>query len=293
MIVSHILGGLGNQMFQYASARAVAYKHNQILLLDLKDFNDYPLHNGFELGRIFNVEHQKATTKDISKVLWMANSRNLKRVFKHKLLKYIKPKRFIVEYTSNYCKELNNAEDNIYLYGYWQNERYFKPIEHLVRKDFNFKLPLSGLNLELAKSIKANSSISVHVRRGDYLSDKKTAALLNVCTKEYYFKAINLIAMKVKSPTFYVFSDDIEWVKQNIPIQHPCVYVNHNHGVESYIDMQLMSLCKHNIIANSSFSWWGAWLNNNPEKIVYAPKIWFLNSRYSEMNIVPDSWNTL
>ncbi len=293
MIVSRILGGLGNQMFQYAAGSAIAFKHNQLLLLDLKDFDGYPLHNGFELDRIFNVEYREVTFHELKKLLWIANFSYLIRIFKHRFLKPIKPRVFIVESSFIDSSEFNKVQNDSYLYGYWQNERYFKSIESLIRLHFSFKLPLSGLNSELASSIQIGSSVSVHIRRGDYLSDKKTAALMSVCTSDYYAKAISLIAGKVKQPKFYIFSDDIDWVKQNIPIKYPCVYVNHNHGIESYIDMQLMSLCRHNIIANSSFSWWGAWLNKNPEKIVCAPKSWFVNNDSSGLDVVPDTWVTL
>ena len=132
-------------------------------------------------------------------------------------------------------------------------------------------------------------AVSLHVRRGDYVSDPKTKAILGVCSLDYYRAAIAHIAERIESPAFFVFSDDIAWAKANLEIPFPCEYVDHNQGQQSYNDMHLMSLCKHHIIANSSFSWWGAWLNPRKDKIVIAPENWFANNEDAKDLIPPES----
>ena len=143
-------------------------------------------------------------------------------------------------------------------------------------------------NADIAEKISQVNAVSLHVRRGDYISDKKNA-FIGVCTLDYYKTAIEKIKTQVDNPVFFVYSDDINWVKNNLVIDKTAVFVNHNRGQESYNDMHLMSLCKHNIIANSSFSWWGAWLNTSPDKIVIAPKQWFANMQDTS-DLLPDNW---
>ncbi|HQS38500.1 MAG TPA: alpha-1,2-fucosyltransferase, partial [Methylotenera sp.] len=157
-----------------------------------------------------------------------------------------------------------------------------------IRKDFTFKLALSVKNSAIIEQISQVNAVSLHVRRGDYVTNAKNA-FIGVCSLEYYRKAVEYVKNQVDKPVFFVFSDDIEWVKSNLPIDFPCFYIDHNHGIESFNDMRLMSHCKHHIIANSSFSWWGAWLNANSEKIVIAPQQWFANNT-NVNDLLPESW---
>lgn len=132
--------------------------------------------------------------------------------------------------------------------------------------------------------------MSLHVRRGDYVSDARTHATLGVCSLDYYRAAVRYIADHVEAPEFFVFSDDIAWAQANLELGHPCHYVDHNRGAESYNDMRLMSLCRHHIIANSSFSWWGAWLNPRADKVVVAPARWFAGGNRVVDDLFPPGW---
>ncbi|MDP3332699.1 MAG: alpha-1,2-fucosyltransferase [Methylococcaceae bacterium] len=289
MIISHILGGIGNQMFQYAAGRALSLVNNQQFLVDLSDFSNYRLHHGFELTRVFNLNAEAASIAAVNEMLgWRAN-RWAKRVLRRPQFVYLRGRKFIVEPHFNYWPDFVNLQDNCYLYGYWQSEKYFKQFESTIRHDFTFREPLTGHNAELAIEMKNSQSVSLHVRRGDYVSNPKNSSLLEVCSLDYYHKAISYIAERIEHPVFYIFSDDIEWVRQNLPMGFPYVYVDNNRLADSYKDMQLMGLCRHHIIANSSFSWWGAWLNANPEKLVIAPKNWFSNGN-NDCDLIPDEW---
>ena len=176
-----------------------------------------------------------------------------------------------------YQPDFESLDGNVILSGYFQNEQYFKKDVESTRMNFNFKEPLSGKNWELTDKLICTDSIALHVRRRDFLSDQNTVSDFKTCSKEYYQAAIEYMMGKVLNPQFYVFSDDMEWVKNNISFRcNRVVYVDWNRGSENYRDMQLLSLCTHNIIANSSFSWWAAWLNANSSKIVIAPQEWFL-----------------
>ena len=170
--------------------------------------------------------------------------------------------------------------------GCWQNEAYFKIIEQDIRNDFTFILPLKDQNIELAAYILNTNSVSIHVRRGDYLQEP---LLAGICEEEYYNKAIVCMNNLVLNAQYIVFSNDIHWCKQHLKFSN-ARYVDWNRGLDSYVDMQLMSLCKHNIIANSTFSWWGAWLNKNLSKKVIAPQKWVNNNQFDTSTITPADW---
>jgi len=289
MVISHILGGIGNQMFQYAAARALSLTTKQPYYLDINDFSNYKLHNGFELKRVFNLDIASADQATITKMLGWRSSHLARRILRRPQLASLRGERYIVQPYFNYWPGFFSLTGDVYLHGYWQSESYFKPFENIIRQDFTFREPLQGRNLELSTEISNHQSVSLHVRRGDYINDSKTAKIMDVCSLEYYLRAIDYIAKYVKHPVFYIFSDDIDWVKKNLPISFPCIYVDFNRDTESYRDMQLMSKCKHNVIANSSFSWWGAWLNANAEKVVVAPKRWFCNGT-DDSDLIPKEW---
>ena len=289
MVVSYVLGGIGNQMFQYAAGRALALTNSQKLLLDLSDFSDYRLHHGFELSRVFNVVTESAETFTVHQLLGWRENYLARKVLRRPQFAGLRGKTFVVEPLFNYWPDFFNLTGDCYLYGYWQSERYFKAVESVIRQDFTFREPLKEHNAELALEMATIQAVSLHVRRGDYVSDPKNRNVMAICDLEYYRKAISYIAERVDCPVFYIFSDDVPWVKKNLSVAFPCVYVEHNRGAESYRDMQLMSLCQHHVIANSSFSWWGAWLNANPEKIVIAPKHWFRNGN-DDGDLIPDEW---
>ena len=275
MIISQLIGGLGNQMFQYAAGRALTLLRDEQLKVDVSGFNNYSLHQGFELFEVFNITTEIASKKDMQSVLHLKSYGPIKKILLRPIAKSFRGAQFIVEPHFHYWHGINFVPSDCYLAGYWQSEKYFMNALLDIRSDFTFKnLPL-GLNSEFAEQISELNSVSLHVRRGDYANNPKTLLTHGLCSLDYYQSAIKYILEKVKEPTFFIFSDDIEWVKKHIEINSACHYISHNYGSKSYNDMRLMSLCKHNIIANSTFSWWGAWLNANDDKIVVAPKLWF------------------
>lgn len=293
MIISNIIGGLGNQMFQYAVGRALSLQHGQPLRLNVSDFTGYGLHQGFELKRVFDCPTEIATDNDIRRILGWQFSPLIRRFVMRPGFSKIRYAAFVAEPHFHYWHGINNIPSDSYLSGYWQSERYFNSVAAQIRNDFLFKKPLENKNLELQEKIKSVNSVSLHVRRGDYVKNIKTSAEHGICSIDYYNNSINRISQRVSNPHFFIFSDDINWVKYNLTINYPFTYVSHNSGVESFNDMHLMSLCNNNIIANSSFSWWGAWLNSNPEKIIISPMKWFQSKKYNTDDLIPTNWDKL
>ncbi len=287
------MGGLGNQMFQYALGRRISLLRNTTLKVDVSFLNDTALNHtsrNFELN-VFSSDIAVASETDISKFNDLQNSK-LKRGIRQ-ILPFVFPYYIIGEPSNEYNSQILNSPKNSLLIGFWQTEKYFLSIQETIRKDFTFKTPLSGVNNRLAESMEACNSVGVHIRRGDYVHNPETNRYHGSCSPEYYYKAIEEIKNKIENVRLYIFSDDLHWVKENMKFDVPVTYIDNNSGINSYLDMQLMSLCKHNIIANSSFSWWAAWLNANPEKMVIAPARWFNDSAISVKDIIPEGWQKI
>jgi len=289
MVITSLIGGLGNQMFQYAAGRALSLERDVPLLLDVSAFLNYQLHQGFELERIFNCKCEIASESDVEEVLGWQYSSGIRRILSRTSMSAFRRKKFALEPHFQYWNGIENVPSDCYLAGYWQSDKYFLHAGGQIREDFSFKLPLDRKNLELAKQIAETQSVSLHVRRGDYVKDIKNMKTYEVCSVDYYVRAVNYILTKVENPFFYIFSDDVDWVRCNFDVNINCCYIDHNKAGESYNDMRLMSLCQHHIIANSSFSWWAAWLNFSKDKIVVAPKKWFLTSVDVE-DLLPVEW---
>lgn len=289
LIIFKVLGGVGNQMFQYAAGRALSLKYEQPLWLDVSGFADYGLHQGFELQRIFNCTAEIVNETDMRRILGWQFSPCIRRVLSRPNMKAFRSRAFVVEPYFHYWPGIKSVPCDCYLMGYWQSEKYFLEVASQIRKDFSFRLPLENQNVELAKQINQVNAVSLHVRRGDYANIPKTTATHGLCSLDYYRASIRLVAEQVQQPHFFVFSDDIAWVKNNLKIEFPHQYVDHNHDAESYNDMRLMSMCQHHIIANSTFSWWGAWLNPSVNKIVVAPSRWFANQT-DVPDLLPQDW---
>jgi Glycosyl transferase family 11 len=292
VVISRIVGGLGNQMFQYAAGRFLALNVSEPFRLDVSGFAGYERHQGFEISRIFECDPEIATEEDVRDLLGWRASWIARKILFRPSFAMLHGARLVVEPHYQYWPGIREISRNAYLVGYWQSEKYFSSASETIRADFAFRHPLSKQNAELAGRIRQTTAVSLHVRRGDYASDAKTNAAHGLCSLEYYRAAVLHIAEHVERPEFFVFSDDIAWAKANLKMDFPCNYVDHNQGAESYNDMRLMSLCRHHIIANSSFSWWGAWLNPNPDKIVIAPKKWFANDNNIE-DLFPAGWVAL
>lgn len=292
MICVQLNGGLGNQMFQYAFGRAMAFKLQTELL-----FDSSPLLNNktaftnrtLELG-IFKIKIQLASITDIKR-LKSIFYRIVNVIFYKLGFKGIQTSKYFIEKNFSYNKSIDKIGKNCYLNGYWQSYRYFQNIESIIREEFKFPPILDMGNKDTIFKIENGNSISLHIRRSDFVNNKYHD-IHGTCSIEYYQKAVEYIATRVSDPVFFIFSDDIEWARTNLNLNFPYEFVAGNIGNKSFIDMQLMSLSKHNIIANSSFSWWGAWLNSNTEKIVIAPKQWFLEEKMNAQtsDLIPNTW---
>jgi hypothetical protein len=289
MVITNTIGGLGNQMFQYAAGRALSLEHGVPLCLDISGFSSYGLHQGFELQHIFNCAAGIATASDKRDILGWQSSRHIRKLLLRKEMALFRRKELVVEPHFNYWPGIKHVSHDCYLLGYWQSEKYFSESAWQIRIDFTFRQSLERENERLAQQINSVNAVSLHVRRGDYAKNPQTAATHGLCTLDYYRHSIRYVAERVHNPSFFLFSDDMAWVRDNLNIPFPCKYVDCNRGEKSYNDMRLMSMCNHHIIANSSFSWWGAWLNPKLDKIVVAPKNWFSNQTYVR-DLLPQSW---
>lgn len=291
MKIIKIMGGLGNQMFEWAFARAYSLINNCEILLDLSSFekvkeasNSITQWN-YELDK-FCLKAKFANKKQVnslkgSKVPTPRIIRNLFNIPKYKSLIVYEKKPQVFD------AELLKNKKNVYFEGYFQTEKYFSAFRECLLEDFTLKTELDEKNKLMLKKIKSTNSISIHVRHGDYLNLKD---IYKICSLDYYKNAINLIAKQIDKPHFYIFSDDTKWIKEEFDLKFPYTIVDINSPNEGYFDLELMKNCKHNITANSSFSWWGAWLNDNPSKIVITPKTWFVNNDNKYIDRVPNEW---
>jgi hypothetical protein len=295
MIITFIIGGLGNQMFQYAAGLALAEKHRVPLLLDTRLFQNYDLRpEGFLLDKVFEIDAAVAVELEIRDLIGWRASPIGRRLIRNNSLSFLRGNNYYLQNVVAFNREFLSLPSSCYIAGHWLSERFFINQEKLIRKQFTFNAPLVGKNKELAIKIHQTSgAVSLHVRRGDYVNDPHTNANHGTCSIDYYKNAMLIIEKQLNNPIYFVFSDDINWVRKNLPFDQEHTFIAHNQGTESYNDMHLMSLCKHHIIANSSFSWWGAWLNPNPEKIVITPKYWFKNTDWDSRDIAPDNWEQL
>jgi Glycosyl transferase family 11 len=291
MIITHVLGGLGNQMFQYAAGYALAKKNNTSLKLDLSDFQNYQLHQGYELDNVFGINMLTATSEDVKETIgWFLHFKNVRRIVRRIIFFHALFKNLIFEPHFHLWSKFKTINHKAYLQGYWQSEKYFSDYSTHIREKFQFKPILNADTLDLIEEIKKHNSISIHIRRGDYVTDKKNHSVMAICSIKYYEAAIEyFLNSSINNVVFYVFSDDIDWAKNNLRIERQHYFVEHNKGNSNYIDMQLMSNCKHHIISNSTFSWWGAWLNASDQKIVIAPKLWFVNG-FNDNDLIPAEW---
>jgi hypothetical protein len=294
MICIQLNGGLGNQMFQYALGRTLSLKNNCELILDTsilaqKTNSKVEIVRDFEL-EIFNIVAKVASKSELKEykpiLLKIINSLVYRLGFPGITLS-----NYYIEQQFSFNKKVLKAAKNCFLSGYWQSQLYFESIASVIIEDFQFPIIDDSINLYFLSEIKKSNSVSIHLRRGDFLN-VNTHNIHGTCSLEYYQGAISYIKSKIINPVFFIFSDDIPWVKSNVNFEAQTHFVSGNVLKKSYIDMQLMSYCKHNIIANSSFSWWGAWLNTNIEKIVIAPQVWFSDKKMESQtkDLIPNTW---
>lgn len=275
MIILHLFGGIGNQMFQYAHGRALSLITSKKLVLDTSSLNS---HYPWVTKREYSLNIFKLKPTFVNRY-----SDNI-ALNKLKIIKEAYP----FKYDSTI---ISQAVGSVELMGTWQSWKYFINVNGLILNDFSFNEEyVPNENLDMIEKLKNSNSVSIHIRRTDYLSPHNK--FLGVLPMKYYQNAIEYISKRVYNPIFYIFSDDADWVKSNIHLSYESYVIE---GNSPNVDLYLMSNCKHNIIANSTFSWWAAWLNANSEKIIIAPQLWFLEKKInvSELDIIPQEWITL
>lgn len=283
MIIVNLTFGLGNNLFQYALGRNLALKNNTELLFDLSEQNRGRQQYLLNYLSHFNTTGCVANKSQIAKIKLLNRFSFLNPKYKNSVLN-----ENFYEDSFGFDPKVLNAPENAYIHGYWQSEKYFKDAETALRRDFTFKNSEGDKYEEILNEINNSNSVSVHVRRGDYLWNKNQR-IFTACTPNYYYAAEKFISEKVSSPKLFIFSDDIEWIKTNMSFHYPAVFVTDG-NFKDYHELMLMAACKHNIIANSTYSWWGAWLNNNPGKIVVTPKKWFVIPTMNEKDLLPLTW---
>jgi hypothetical protein len=282
MIVSHIIGGLGNQMFQYAAGRTLAHFNKTIVKLDVTSFEKDKLRT-FDL-LCFNANIAFATKQEINDLL---PAHNFEKAFQY--FSPLSRRSYYREKEFHFNKQVLSLGKNVYLKGYFQSEKYFLHAKNIIRSEFTFKSNVIDSAKQFALKLNGQNSVAVHIRRGDFSKNSETTDYHGTLEINYYQEAMALIRSKIADPIFYFFSDDIKWVKENFSLPNSTLVsgeMTKNH-IE---DLYLMSQCRHNIIANSSFSWWGAWLNDNPTKIVIAPEKWFNKGPKDTQDLVPEEW---
>ncbi len=291
MILIELLGGLGNQLFQYAAAKRLSIEKNLLLKLDIQGFQSYTLRT-YKLNH-FAVTAEIATTEEINYFTNPSIVGKASRWVERRFFPFYNRRIYYEQKQFQFEPEFLQTRKNVYLRGYFQSEKYFKPIENLIRQEFTIKTPPNDTNVEMAQRVGEVNAVSLHIRRGDYVSNSTTNAVHGVLSLDYYHQAAKQIAVSVPQPHFFIFSDDPTWVSENLKLAYPMTFVDHNDASHDYEDLRLMSLCKHHIIANSSFSWWGAWLAEFPDKMVFAPKRWVNNPNVTALDILPTGWQPL
>ena len=295
MIISQLKGGLGNQLFQYACGRALVLRQEKKGLNPGKlklDISGYGTQNGTDTPRQYilakyNIDAEIATPEEIKKLKYPFGI--ISKARRYLWVKVLKQGNF------SFRKYIFDSKGQTYLDSFFQTEKYFIDHEQEIRRELTLKNPLGETaQTALVEIQKTSISVSMHVRRGDIVQQAEGNPYYGICTPEYYSEALSSIAEKIGGKEFkvFVFSDDIEWVKKNITIPYPTKYVSLPE-IADYEELYLMSKCDHNIIANSSFSWWGAWFNQNLQKIVIAPKLWVTRMHWWHKDTVPESWTRI
>ncbi len=299
-ITTRLIGGLGNQMFQYAAARALALRCGAEVRLDLSSFKDQPAGNTprryeldtFSIAATFATEYEPLREERTAVAVPGGAQAWLGRVIgrqpniggKTAAVRHYREPHF------HFDTELSKQPLPLLIDGYWQSERYFCDAALTIRADLTPTTPLEPYNAATAAHIDEVEAVSVHVRRGDYVTNAQANAFHGTCSLDYYRAAVDFVGRRAGRPHLFVFSDDPNWTRDNLRSDLSTTYVTANPPDCGYRDMQLMSRCRHHIIANSSFSWWGAWLNPRPDKIVVAPAVWFAKPGKNTRDLLPTAW---
>lgn len=286
-IIMRIQGGLGNQLYQYAFGRSLSLHSGRLMLLETRYISRDSFRK-YELAS-FNINEKYPDMLSKWCVRWAASNSS------GKMFRTVCPLAWNYKIVRD--KEtgfdisiFNLAKGTIVFEGYWQSFKYFERYQNVIKSELTFKKEPSVRNANMLEEIESVQSVAVHVRRGDYITNPKLKNLHGTCSLEYYQKANNYLAQNVIKPHFYIFTDDPEWARENLKFSGPTKVVDHNIGKADHEDLRLMTYCKHFIIANSSFSWWGAWLAGYHGKTVIAPKNWYKIDNFPPEDRIPRDW---
>ncbi len=296
MILIRPTGGMGNQMFQYALGTFLAKKNKTDLKVDLTLLNDRSqpheivTHRNFDLDA-FRIPFQFASEKEIAHFNGKSYSHLAGKVMNKIFWELSAKKRLVVEQERNFQPQICALPDDRCLVGAWQSEKYFKPVESEIRKLYAMPGPLQGKALELGNKILSGNSLCVNARRGDFVTSSVYNKMLGAMPISYFQKAFEKMSGLEKIDSIFVFSDDPDWAKENLHFPVMTEYVGKEYFGPKYITyLHLMTLCRHFIIPNSTFAWWAAWLNTNPQKRVVAPLQWYLDPAMDSSDIIPETW---
>lgn len=293
MIVVELKGGLGNQMFQYSCGRALSLSLNVPLGLDCSFFSIDPVGRKCELYH-YPIEAEFLSLRESSRLIYKSGWRlraKLNRFLGIHLPIY-RDTYFNEERSGIYDPRVIGLPDGTCLGGYWQSEKYFSRYRKQLLSEFQLKSEINPVASEVGRKIlSVEGAVSLHFRRGDYVASPATKKIHDVCSMAYYERAVSEIVRRIGTANLFIFSDDPEWSRQNSCFDVPITIIPS--GNKGFEDLYLMSLCDHHIIANSSFSWWGAWLNQKPNKLVIAPSDWFADASYLAVDIVPEEWTRI
>ncbi|MFN4003543.1 MAG: alpha-1,2-fucosyltransferase [Hylemonella sp.] len=285
MIVVRLCGGLGNQLFQYAAGRRLAQVRRSELVLDLGWYRHTPASNtprAYELAR-YPIQARPAQG---SERFWCAlhQGRILRRLPLPRRWRHVRERGY------DFDARILDLPDGVYLDGYWQSHRYFADIADTLRRELEPVEAMGDADREVAAHMQdVPNAVCLHVRRGDYVSNPQAARFHGVCGLDYYERAVGYLMERLLQPHFFVFSDDMPWVRAQLRIAAPVRYVDHNGPQAAFQDLRLMSRCRHHVVANSSFSWWAAWLAAQPAQQVIAPRAWFADGRATP-DLIPPEW---
>lgn len=291
-IVVRQISGLGNQMFQYAAGRYYARRYGAQMRMAVDHVRNAISHGHPRPFLLSNFEI-KAPANELSTIdrLVLNQRRGLKPLlsaFRESLRIQMFTEAIEQRYTFMPDLPLQKNVRTVYLTGYWQAHRFADDIADELRSEFSFRQPAQGKNLEVLEQIsQSRNPVSLHVRRGDYTLAAEGNIALPI---DYYSHAISAFRKRLDDPSFFIFSDDIAFTREHLPRDIRAIFVDHNDASSSHEDLRLMSCCQHHIIANSTFSWWGAWLNPHPDKMVFAPKYWLLKQDSYYPDLLPADW---
>lgn len=292
LIIIRVWGGLGNQLFQYACAKALALKYNCALKIDpsllYKDLeNPLTIKRDLDL-EVFNIPITIASREEIS--FFNPEPKKLLEKIYVRLKKSIyRPKQYIEPFY-HFDDDFNKVKPSISLIGNFQSFKYFEDYWPIIKEELTFKHPLLPESQELNKEIEKSNSICITIRRGDYVWHPEYSKILGFRGLEYFNPAIDYLRSKVESPKFFIFADDKDWAKENFKDHDQFIVDDVHDGWKFSNKLQLMVACKHHIIANSTFGWWAAWLGAKPGQVVLAPKVWYQDTSFNTRDLCPESW---